>query len=467
MSNRNENTSQPDRSHEGLNPALRTVAFAAAGVLLGLTLVTAIVRLVILLTPSAAGAGALDSQAILEQAQDSVNTAQIILSFLETVSVLATLAVGAAAIYGFRSSREAEEELQKKLDKIEDSLEKAEKSRERTEVIRDRMQEQLAVLEGYQADLSNLRGLRDEIEASQRALGATIGDVALLLQADQEFRLKNYITAYGFARRVLEHNPQNPLALYIAGWLEVHHFWDKLDEGIAHLKQIADLRYDWPTARAAYAVGIRRKAKRASGDERNSLFLEALGVLAGVLRENDSLMDFNNESFWAPVGGIWRDLNNVDEAIRAYEHALRVTPGSSYPLGNLAALYLQKARQSGDGSLRERALQIFARTDAAARAELANRPNDYFLLMDIAMASLMQGHHDARFFKEAHARLNDALALDNSLTSLETSLRGWEHLYANCPDEWPEVKAELERTLDSLRSAMQQQSAEDGAAGEE
>ncbi len=466
MSHRDENIGPSERSHNGLNPALRTVAFAAAGVLLGLTLVTAIVRLVILLTPSAAGAGALDSQAILEQAQDSVNTAQIILSFMETISVLATLAVGAAAIYGFRSSQEAEQELQKKLDKIEGSLDKAEKSRERTETIRDRMQEQLAVLKGYEADLSNLRGLRDEIEASQKALGATIGDVALLLQADQEFRLKNYSTAYGFARRVLEHNPQNPLALYIAGWLEVHHFWDRLDDGIDHLKQIADLKYDWPTARAAYAVGIRRKAKRASGDEQKSLFLEALGILSSVLKENDSLMDFNNESFWAPVGGIWRDMNNVDEAIKAYERALRVTPGSSYPMGNLAALYLQKARQGGDGSLREQALEAFARTDAAARAELANKPNDYFLLMDIAMAALMQGHRDARFFKEAHTRLNDALALDNSLTSLETSLRGWEHLYANCPDEWPDVKTQLERALASLRAAMQQQRAEEETAGE-
>lgn len=426
-----------------LNRFLQLLAVVAA-LLLVLFLVATIARRTwLLLTPSVeAPAAGVD---VLERANDAVASVELLLSFLEGASVLVGLGLGAATIYGLRSARETREELSAEVGKIE--------------AMRGRLDAQLAGLERFRPYLENLTDLRRELEESQRSLEQTIHNVALLLQADQEFRLKNYDTAYAFATQVLRQEPENPMALYIAGWLEVQHLRDRLDDGIAHLEAAARLT-NWPTARAAYGVGLRRKARGASGEERQRLFWQAEGVLKEALSQSPRLMDFEGESFWGPVGGILREIGHIDGAIDAYEKALAVTPDSSYPWGNLATLYLAKAREAnGDPRWQQKALAAFANTVRAANSELAQKPNNYYLLMDVAQSSMMLGQQDPASFARAHQALAQALAAEVSLNSLETSRRGWQDLLESCPTDWEAVRAELQKALATLDAAIHAQTA--------
>ncbi|HEX3051206.1 MAG TPA: hypothetical protein VHP83_11165, partial [Aggregatilineaceae bacterium] len=134
---------------------------------------------------------------------------------------------------------------------------------------------------------------------------------------------------------------------YIAGWLELQFILDHFAQGVAHLERVVQLRGDWPTARAAYGIALRRQAtKETDPIERQNLFVRAEGELLAALGQNPHLLDPNQESFWGPIGGIRRDKGNLVGAIEAYENALKVTPRSSYPLGNLAGLYLEAGRLS-------------------------------------------------------------------------------------------------------------------------
>ncbi len=430
-----------------LNRVLRVVVIVAAALLVILLLWSIVARTVNQFTPSVpegAGAIALEDRAqlLLERASDAVSSVELVLSFLEGASVLIGLGFAAAAFYGLRSTQETREQLSAEVAKIE--------------AIRRTLESQLAELQIYRPYLENLAELRQELEESQRSLEQTINNVARLLQADQEFRLKNYDTAYAFARRVLEQEPSNPMALYIAGWLEVQHLRDRLDDGIAHLQRVAALEVNWPTARAAYGVGIRRKARAASGEERQRLFLQAEGVLKEALSQSPRLMDFEGESFWGPVGGILRELGQIDGAIQAYEQAVAVTPGSSYPWGNLANLYLMKANATQDPQWQERALLAFENTLETAHAELATNPNNFYLLMDVAQATTMLSQRDPARREGARRALAEALAAEVSLNSLETSRRGWQDLLDNCPAAWEAVRQALLGALATIDATIAQ-----------
>ncbi len=377
----------------------------------------------------------------LERAQDAVNAVELLLSFLEGASVLVGFGFTAATLYGLRSAQDLRKEMESEIARIE--------------TLRQDLVTQLAELEAYRPYLENLTGLRLDLEQSQTSLKQTIDNVSRVFQAEQEFRLKNFHSAYALVTDVLEREPDNRLALYLAGWLEVQHLGDRLDQGIAHLEKVVRQDANWPAAKAAYGVGLRRKARASTGEAREKLFLRAEGMIKEALSQSPRLMDFEGESFWGPVGGILRELNQVDGAIYAYEKALEITPNSSYPWGNLATLYLLKAKSSGDRSLQTKALNAFVNTYNAAQAELKTNPNNYYLLMDIAQSLSILGRRDPAHFDTAQKTLMKALKLEVSRTSLETSLRGWQDLLDNCPADWPEVRSEIEQALSIIHTAIE------------
>ncbi len=433
--------------HRRLDTALRIVIYGLATIVVLLLIAVLVARLYYLVTPNVSASAQVD---VLERANDAVNAVNLLLSFLEGASVLIGLGFGAAALYGIRSVDEVRKELETEVERMKALQENVRQdlrvAAERDEQMRRRLEGQIEILEGYRPELEQIRGLRQEIVAAQEEL-------ALVQQADQEFRLGNYGTAYRFATQVLAHNPDNWLALYIAGWLEVHQR-DDVDGGIAHLKRVIELKRDWPAALAAYGVALRRKARRAEGEERNNLFNAAEGALLQALGESPKLVDFNGESFWGPVGGIRLETGRHESAIEAYEHALEVTPDSSYPAGNLATLYLQRARRSGDPADRERALDAFVRTLRAARREQILKPNDYYLWMDVAQAQTMLGIRDEANFASAQDALATALHAHPSVNMLETSRRGWRSLLESCPEDWPVVRTHLQAALEALDAAI-------------
>lgn len=394
--------------------------------------------------------------AVQERADDSVTSAEIILSFLEGAAVLVGLAIGAAALYGFNQINDINHTTDEKLDKFEARIDKIEGIAEDVNLL----------VRPHERHLSTLGEINQRLEDSLSQLEQAINDIAWLLQADQEFRLKNYSQAMRFAEHVLHHNPENPLALYILGWLKVQYVPEGLDEGIDHLenllKVMGRLDWKWLTAQAAYGVALRRKARQHKDqpEAMRTYLHRAESQLLDALTQNRSLMDFNRESFWGPVGGIRRELGEIQAAIDAYEIALSVTPGSSYPQGNLATLYLYQATHANNDEEREqwvtKARRAFQDTNVFARAELATMPNDYFHLMDIAMSSVMNGDlQDGKEFLER------ALATETPASLLRVSLHGWRDLQKYTPESWTQQHATISEAIEQMESAIKLQSHEE------
>ncbi|NLX08309.1 MAG: hypothetical protein GXY36_01490 [Chloroflexi bacterium] len=394
-----------------------------------------------------------------ESAQNTSDNLDLILSYLEGAAVLVGLAAGAAALFGMRNWNETR-------DKLETEIEKLNSQRQD--------------LEGYKADLKNLPDSLRRAEALMRQIsdadaimqklpedfrriqGMQQGLNHLLFAQDQ-LRLNNYPEAYAAVLAALAAaDGQNDYALYIAGWLELQYISKPEQDGLERLASVKDRS---PFLRAAYGVGLRRKAKDVEDQaEQRRMYNRAEAELIYALSESPQLLDLNFESYWGPVGGIRREKKAIDEAITAYQNALEVTPRSSYPMGNLAALYLMKAKAEPESGQRDdwvdRAAVTFADTLIFATAELAIMPTDYYHVMDIAQSMMMLGQRDATNFQEAHKRLDSAIHMKQAtFKTLGVSLRGWRDLYDNCPDEWPEVRENLAEAIKRVEAAIEERKA--------
>lgn len=368
-------------------------------------------------------------------AEDTANELQLLLSFLEGAAVLVGLALGAAAYVGLRNSNETRAELKQEIQELEELRERFQKE----------ISEQLKVVTIQTSYLQSFKGsleyLPQQLEKNEQ-LQQNYSD---LLIASQELRLNNHLEAYAAAKRVLDREEDNAPALYIAGWLELQYVSGKRPDGIKKLERVAQVQRDWPTARAAYGVGLRRQARDTKDEtERKNLFRHAEGELLGALGQSPHLLDLNLESFWGPVGGIRREMENIPGAIEAYQEALKVTPTSSYPQGNLAALLLKQAQYDD-------ALAAFEKTLQYATVELAVNPGDYYHVMDVAMARMMLSQFDPAF-----TMLDSALNMYVTREPLNTSLHaGWEFLYENCPDDWTEIKQNIEIAIEQVKRAIE------------
>ncbi|HVO69911.1 MAG TPA: hypothetical protein VMT24_07695 [Aggregatilineaceae bacterium] len=392
-----------------------------------------------------------EANAANADSQHAVNSVETMLNFLQGAGFLVALALGAAAIYGFRNAQDTRRELKDEVKELADTRGDLKNEIQEFKGIRSEVDQHREALRRLPEALDHLESLERDIRESLEHVQPIFLD---LLQANQELRLRNYDEAYTAIRRVLDLDPDNPLALYTAGWLELQYIPNQLAQGIRHLERAVKLRPDWATAIAAYGVVLRRQALMTTGTARRDLLNEAQGLLQQALGMNHNLIDLNLESLWGPVAGIWRDTGKYDEAIEAYERARNVTPGSSYPHGNLAALYMRKEKYGPDSEYQERALDMFQKTQELARAELTLVPNDYFHVMDIAMSTMVLGRRDPANFERAHATLTEALNLGPTPEMLGVSRRGWTNLLDYCPDGWADLKEHLQTALDRVSRAI-------------
>lgn len=383
--------------------------------------------------------------AVLDDADRANDMAGQILSFLEAAGFLIALALGAAAIYGFRNARDTREEFQALSDDAREQVTRIEK-----------VQHILDKLPDYDKRIDELPTL---IEKQKNELEELIHVYTDLIQATEEMRLRNYQQAHRAAKRVLDHDARNAEALYIIAWLELQYIpGGTIERAREYVERVLALQPDSSAAKAAYGVILRRQALRLPEPGRTNLLNQAEGKLLDALGEDFNLIDTQLESYWAPVGGLRRDRSepgDIEKAIQAYEMACRVTPGSSYPRGNLAALRLQQA--GDDPKKREQALDTFEETLQLARVELALAPNDYFLMMDIFMSSLMltQRAPSEETVKEAFERLDEALVMYGVTSGMMgVSLRGLNHLINHCPAEWDELRARLREAKKQLQEAI-------------
>lgn len=249
---------------------------------------------------------------------------------------------------------------------------------------------------------AELDALKAELEASAkdervRSEEATIA-LSLLPLAERQYQVKDYDGALETYRRALALDPTNAVIHYRLGY--VYTQTGQLDAATEHLDHALEIDPQFALALANLGYVLRRRADAmpASSVDRGQLLAEAELKLRQALTLSPKLVDEDGESWWGSLGGLHRRRGQIDDAIDAYRRAQRVTPAASYPVANLALLFLQK----GD---RTRMHEAFQRAERLASREVLADGRDFWAWADLLVAQLALGK-----VNEAQATLEWVLA---------------------------------------------------------
>lgn len=232
--------------------------------------------------------------------------------------------------------------------------------------------------------------LREASESQKKeAENATLA-LSMLPLAERQYRASDYEGALRTYQQALALDPDNPIILYRIGY--VYEKLNQLDEAEYHLEQARRifrvraestedddvLTLDFAPALAALGLTLRKKAAAMSPDDsaREIMMDQAKHNLILALQRQPSLVDEDGESWYGSLGGWYTRNGNLDKAIECYEKAARITPNSSYPLVNLASLYMER----GDRTMM---LVKFQQAERAARAKTQSEPSDFYAHGDL------------------------------------------------------------------------------------
>lgn len=277
---------------------------------------------------------------------------------------------------------------------------------------------------------AELDALKAELEASAkdervRSEEATVA-LSLLPLAERQYQVKDYDGALESYRRALALDPTNAVIHYRLGY--VYTQTGQLDAATEHLDKALEIDPQFALALANLGYVLRRRADALppSSVDRGRLLAEAELKLRQALTLSPKLVDEDGESWWGSLGGLHRRRGQIDDAIDAYRRAQRVTPAASYPVANLALLFLQK----GD---RERMTDAFQRAERLAQRGVLEDGGDFWAWADLLVSQLALGK-----YKEAQPTL--------------------EWVLASVPDAAPRT---LGMPLDTLRQILQRAKPED------
>src|SRR5579864_1075546 len=195
--------------------------------------------------------------------------------------------------------------------------------------------------------------LQERATDAYRALG-------LLQIGEQQLEIGNLPAAMQMYHEAHDLNPDNQITNYMLGELYL------IERDIPHaIKYLERARELGPTMAPVYAaIGL---AHRLQGDKiedqvkRNQAYAEAEQLLLKAVEINHGVRDVNKESVYSTLGSLYRREGRLDDAIRAYESAEKITPNSSYPLINLGQLYYTRGEVGKAGEEFARALPISLR----------------------------------------------------------------------------------------------------------
>lgn len=378
-------------------------------------------------------------QAISERADSAANSADSILSFIEGGSILIAALLAITAI-AFGSSLA---DVRSRLDKsIEEASTRLQASERRMEELTKNMQKQLQ--EGVEADHrrqedseKRFAELTHKIEDSlvrtesatgnllqivNEAIGAAKKDaessfrvLSLLLLAEQQVRANNRETAIATLQEAIKLDPNNQTTNYLLGYLYVGR--KRFEQAIEHLERALKIDPNFAPALAAMGLAQSRMANLEQEDLiRNQLRAQAEINLTKALSSDPGLIDADNESYFGTLGGIYRRQGRLDEALKVYESAVKVTPNNSYPVGNLAMLYKKLNHEEQAQSMYDRVIEI-------AESILDDRPGDIWARLDYAQGLLVK-----RQKKKALDQYLNVIERVSEPSPLETALGGLRFL---------------------------------------
>lgn len=331
-----------------------------------------------------------DVEFILERANDATQVADTILSWLEGASVI----IGVLIVVGgwmFRNSvqnqiEESRARLQESIENYNRFIEKTDRElSEREKGIRDletRLRDDLK--EMVDANQQRFDAIQDKARDRFRVL-------SLQLLAEQQVRAHNIETAIKTLKSAVEIDPDDHASNYLLGYLYTSR--QQIDLALEHLERALQSDPHFAPGIAAYGLALRRRGDRLKGKdaatitERNRYWAQAEDKLLAALQMDGSLTDADNESYYGTLGGLYRRQGRYADALDAYEQAYKVTPDSSYPVINLAALYKHQGHD-------ERAQHFFELVVEKADLTLDDDPRDVWTRCDRAQAVLVLGRKD-------------------------------------------------------------------------
>ncbi|NJL94657.1 MAG: tetratricopeptide repeat protein [Anaerolineae bacterium] len=222
-------------------------------------------------------------------------------------------------------------------------------------------------------------------------------------------------------------DPENQTTNYLLGYLYTGH--KRFSEALSHLDRALERNPNFAPGLAAKGLVQSRLADLESENEmrRNHLRAQAEANLTRALEMDSRLLDADGESYFGTLGGVYRRQGRWEDAARAYERAVEVTPNNSYPVGNLATVYKRLGRET-------EAQDIYRKVIRLAAEALEDRPTDIWKRFDLAQALLVIGEPER---------------------GLQEYRRGFDYLYAPGP---------LESALGGLRALQAMPNPPEGLA---
>lgn len=370
---------------------------------------------------------------IRDDVQQATDSADIILGFIESGSILlgALIALGVvvfgASIKDVRNdidemNREAERRIQQNeaiftelQQHIREQMERAiseaenrvESSEKRIEDLGERIKRSIDETEETNKTL-HLR-VDEAVQKARLEAEKSFEVLSLLLLAEQQVRARNRASAITTLNKAYDIDPHNQTTNYLLGYLYVGR--KAFDTAIEHLERA--LRVDPNFAPALAAMGL---AQRRMGDtlndpseemKRRQLYAQAEFNLSKALEADPSLIDADDESYFGTLGGLYRRQGRLEDALRAYEDAVRITPTNSYPVVNLATLYKKLGHEA-------EAKRMYARVIELTEAILDDYPGDTWARLDLAQALLTIGQKEAALkqFDNVIERITETSSLE-------------------------------------------------------
>ena len=226
---------------------------------------------------------------------------------------------------------------------------------------------------------------------------------SLLPFGEHQYHAQDFKGATDTFRRALAFDNRNPIIHYRLGYVYVQS--GLLEDAEHNLIRALELDPDFELAMAALGYVYRRMGDELpAGMDRDQMHNKAEKFLLEALNRSPKLVDDDNESWWGSLGGLYRRRGQIDQAIRAYTEAGKVTPHSSYPFSNLALLYMA----TGD---REHMLETYKQVERLARGEAMAEVDNYWAYADWLTSDLALGKVDEA--KETLVRVFDTAPPDS------------------------------------------------------
>jgi len=261
--------------------------------------------------------------------------------------------------------------------------------------------------------------------------------LSLLQLGEQQLEAKNIQSALRTYQEAYALDPDNPATNYFLGYLYAE--TRQIEKAIEHLKRALIQNEQYPPAEAALAYALRLQADKITDPvEKKLRYSESEQMFLRALSQDPAVRDINGESFQAVLGGLYKRLNRMDEAIEAYKAAELVTPQNSYPIVNLATLYYLR------GDL-EQAKQYYERSATISSRMLDHNPFDYWTRFDLSAAQLVLGN-----LEQARRQFNLAAQHVRHVGPLETFLHDLERL-----KDVPTSPKGVDELVDLVRNAIE------------